>query len=101
MSSLGYYLGATFSWQSSPEGIAYWGPLNGFWMHIRSRELDSIFEPYLALPASKDLAWPHYKDTPAYNKFCILATYRERFGQDAPIDLMIELVKDNGESRLF
>ncbi len=99
--SLGFILGDAFEWESSPEGQKYWFEMIGHWDNIKSTELAKLFDSDLLIQEEPGKCWPLYKNTPAYKKLRKLATYRDRFGQDAPIDLMIELVQDNGTSRLF
>ena len=94
--SLGWILGNAFEWESSPEGQEYWYKLIDAWDNIKSNELAKLFDSDLLIEGEPDKCWPLYKNTPAYQKFRKLANYRDRFGQDAPIDLMIELVKENG-----
>ena len=94
--SLGFILGEAFEWESSPEGQAYWIRLMDDWDDIKANDLMKLFESDLLIEDEPSKCWPLYSNTPAYKKLQKLAKYRDRFGQDAPIDLMIELVKENG-----
>lgn len=91
--NLGSILVYAFTWATSPEDYMYWNSLASHWTTLTDPR---VIESVLKMHSDSNLTVAtDYKESSLYPVFRKLAIYRERFGQDAPIDLMIELVSGN------
>lgn len=87
-------------WKKSLEGHKYWNDTRDRWTDLTDPNILLILSQLVA-PGSpsygKDFekAWKLNEYSELVNKLRILAKYYDRFGQDAPISLMVELISDD------